>query len=295
MLTVFNYQEASGFLRDAWEEKKKRNPAFSMRAWARSLGLEGHAPLHLMMKGQRPIPKKYLPKFIESLGLSAREGMFFETLTDLKRARSMDEKNFYLKRLRELRPSAEFKVVEVEAFKVLSEPLHTLLLEMTALAGASHDPKVIAQELRLKATPTQVAAVLERLVGLGLLLEVEKSAAPPVEGQKITAEKKYRKTNRGITSPPDVTSKGVQQYHKAVSQWAIDLISQLDVSEREFNSYALNIRRSSLPRAKELIRTFVKEFHAQIEAPEGDGEETYQLNIQFFGLTKRQRSQNARD
>ncbi len=52
------------------------------------------------------------------------------------------------------------------------------------------------------------------------------------------------------------------------------------------NGYAINLKKSDLPKAKKLIREFVQDFARKIEATQKTGDETYQLNVQFFGLTK---------
>lgn len=271
MMTITNFQHAHEFLRSALETKQTKNSKFSLRSWAKQMGMSSHAPLNLMLSGKRPIPKKYLPSFIKSLGLDAREGLYLETLIEFNQAKSMEEKDMYHARLQELAPQKAVNLIEMETFKYFGDPLHCIILDMTDLADFSIDPKWIQSRLRVRALIRQIEEVTERLIKLGLLKEVNG---------------RYTKTHQHITNRPDVADLGSQQYHKNVSQMAIDLISEQPVTVREFNGYSLNIKKDKIPEAKLLIRDFIKNFIERIEEPSSAGEETYQLNVQFFGLTK---------
>jgi uncharacterized protein (TIGR02147 family) len=231
-----------------------------------------HAPLNLMLSGKRPIPKKYLPSFIKSLDLNAREGLYLETLIEFNQAKSMVEKDMYHARLKELAPSEPVNLVEMETFKFFGDPLHCIILDMTDLKDFSADPKWIQTRLQFKASLKQIEDTIARLICLKLLKDVN---------GRLT------KTHKHITNRPDVADLGSQQYHKNVSQLAIDLISEQDVSLREFNGYSMNIKKNKISEAKLQIRAFVKDFIQKIEEPSTAGEETYQLNVQFFGVTKK--------
>jgi uncharacterized protein (TIGR02147 family) len=273
MLEVYQYNQASQFLRDAWSEKKKRNRAFSLRAWARQLGFANNAPLSLMLAGKRHVPKKYVPALIASLDLSADEGLFLETLVELERAKSIHQKSFYEERLRALSPHPPVGFYEIESFRCLGNPLHALLLEMTDLAGFEPNTAWLQKRLRVKATNSEIEAAVERLIGLELL-HVAKSG-------------RWRKTQKHLTNRADVVDQGSQEYHRNVSQLAAEQVGLQPVLEREFNGYAINIRRSSLPRAKKLIREFIQDFARKIEAPPTTGDDTFQFNVQFFSLTNK--------
>ncbi|MFL5813525.1 MAG: TIGR02147 family protein [Bdellovibrionia bacterium] len=272
MLEIYQYGRASQFIRDAWAEKKKNNKSFSLRAWARQLGFANNAPLSLMLAGKRPIPKKYVPALVGSLELSPDEGLFLETLVEMERAKTVRQKSFYVERLRALSPRPPIGFHEVESFKCLGNPLHTFILEMTDLQGFKPDPEWIQRRLRTRFSIVDIKAAVERLIALGLLIRDNKGL--------------WRKTNAHLTNRADIADEGSQEYHKNVSQMAAEQVSLQHVLDREFNGYAINIKNSDIPRAKKLIREFVRDFARKIESEPGMAEETYQLNVQFFGITK---------
>jgi len=272
MLSIFKYLDASQFLRDSWEEKRKNNPAFSMRSWARTLGLASHAPLNLMLAKKRPMPKKYVPKLIQSLNLNKEEGLYLETLIDLDRTKTLAEKEYYLERLKTLSPEKQLNLVEVEEFKLLSDPIHTIILEMTNLKNFQGDPKWIQSVLHFPITISRIEKAIERLVNMGLLSQ--------------SSDGIYIKTNQHIAGRVDVEDLGCLNYHKTISQLAAGLVSKQNLNQREYNSYSLNINKKDIYRAKIMMREFIDKFINEIEATKDTAEETYQFNMQFFEITK---------
>jgi len=271
VLDIYNYTSASRFLKDCWHEKNKKNPSFSLRAWARNLGFKSHSPLHLMLAGKRSIPKKYVPAFVEYFDFSSKEEIYFESLIELERAGDPAKKEFYLKRLRGLSPRPPVRMVEVEHFTCLRDPLHIIIMEMTALKGFKPEPKWIQSRVSYKVSLNDIEEAIDRLIGLGLLKE--------------NADGSLARTHAHITNRADIADRAVQEYHGNVSKLAAESVFAQALSEREYNAYSLNIKKSRMPRAKEMIREFVKRFIREVEAAPSEGEETYHLNVQFFGLT----------
>lgn len=271
MLSIYSYTDISLFLRDSLEFKKTCNSSFSLRAWARTLGFKNNTPLSLMLAGKRGVPKKYIPLFIQNLKLNKKEGTYFEALVDLSRSKTEDEKVFCHEKLVSLSPRAHAKVKEIETYHFLRNPLHMVLLEMTALKNFETDPKWIQERLSFKASKNEIINSLDRLHQLGLL--------------KIN-QGKIEKTNEHIETSKDIATKAIQEYHKNISQIACNSLEDQPVLEREFNGYCFNIDPKSLPKAKEKIRSFIREFIDEFESKSGEGQETYQLSSQFFRLTR---------
>lgn len=271
MLDVFRYSDPCQFLHDAWKAKNAANPGFSLRAWSKKLGFGNSAPLSLMLGGKRPIPKKYLPAFIAHLDLSPSEGVFLEALVDCRQAKTPEAKQYYYQRLRGLSPSSPVNMVELEHFKFLEDPLHTVILEMTDLAAFDADPKWIQGRLRIKRSVSEIREALKRLMSLKLL--------------RKEADGTLRKCQAHLATKSDILDEAVTLYHQGVSELAAEQVTQQHVLMREFNAFAMNIAEKDLPKAKRMIREFADQFIREIESKPSDGDETYQLNLQFFSVT----------
>jgi uncharacterized protein (TIGR02147 family) len=272
MLEVYSYSELHTFLRDAWLSKKGRNQAFSLSAWARQLGFENSSPLSLALKGKRNLPKKYLPLVIKSLDLNSDQATYLEGLFDLAKAKSTEERLFYFRQLQKLAPK-KLKNTTVDEFKSLSEPIYGLILEMSALKGFQTDPYWIQKRIKMSVDIHQVSEAIQRLVKLELLKIEEKPRC-------------FKKTHKDISTENDISDLATKEFHKAVSQLAAKAVAEQDVNTREFQSFTFNIRNKDLKKAKEKIRKFLDEFLVEFEAPEGEGDESYQLNVQLFSMTK---------
>jgi uncharacterized protein (TIGR02147 family) len=142
---------------------------------------------------------------------------------------------------------------------------------MTSLKDFIPDSKWICSRLIQKYKQDQVEEAMSRLLRMKLLQK---------KGKKFIA-----KSQEHITNKPDIRNIAAQNYHQKICELASNAVIQQGVLEREFNSFSMNIRKQDLPAAKQLIRDFIKNFIKNIEAKSSEGEETYQLSVQFFGAT----------
>jgi len=271
MLSIFDYIDISVFLFDSLKEKKKINENFSIRAWAMQLGMKSHGPLYAMMKGKRSIPKKFVPILIKNLKLGNKEAKFFELLVDLSRSKSVEEKEYYLEKLKSLSPKQLREVSDIEAYKYITEPLHIIIAEMVELEEFKDSLGWIKNRLRINVNLRDIEEILERLISLGILKR---------EGSS------FKKQVQHIYTAQEVMNKAVQEYHKKMGALAIEQVSQQDIMAREFNAISFNINPKSMPKIKEQIREFSDQLVQNFESKSKKGKETYHLNVQFFGLTK---------
>ena len=97
-------------------------------------------------------------------------------------------------------------------------------------------------------------------------------------------KKNYKHTKNKVDTP----SQAVQEYHQKMSMIASEEIKKQPVDEREYNSITFNLDGRKIKDAKKKIRHFVDEFISEFEAPKGKSNQTYQINVQLFSLTKTQ-------
>jgi uncharacterized protein (TIGR02147 family) len=112
-----------------------------------------------------------------------------------------------------------------------------------------------------------VEETLERLVSLEVLKKVGSN---------------YERQSKHISSTVDTMNKAVQEHHKKVLELAINQLEKQAVEDREYNGVTLNIRKKDISKIKLSLRELVDQVIQEFEAPAGEGEDTYQLNMQFF-------------
>lgn len=270
-LSIFNYDNPSLFLRDAWNQKRAFNKNFTLRAWAGQLGISSHGSFYQMVLGKRPLPRKYVKQISKSLKLGPKESLYLENLIEYSKAKSMEHKSYCKERLQDLSPVQKLSFYEIETFHFLKNPLNGAIIELTSLKDFQFDIIWIQNRLAIKATQAEIQKSIQLLLELKLL--------------QTDTDGKLKRTQEHIFTKQDVRNEALQEYHKNILNLGADAISTQAVEKREFNATAMGIKTKDLPIIKEDIRTFMNDFIKKYEASEGTADEVYQLALQFFGLT----------
>jgi uncharacterized protein (TIGR02147 family) len=211
---------------------------------------------------------------VSNLKLGPQEAHYFETLIDLQRSKSLEEKQLYSDRLTELSPSTDgVRLTEVEVYKSIKDPLHSLLLEMTTLDGFQNDLRWIQKRMFFDVSIEKIKETLDRLLSLGLLLE--------------THEGGLKRSTSNVINPTDVPSQGIRELHRNSCLLAAEAVTTQAVHDRDFNSLVLNVSPNCLPEAKKEIREFILKFAEKFEAKTSThAQESFGINVHFFKLTQ---------
>jgi uncharacterized protein (TIGR02147 family) len=269
--SIFNYQDPSQFLRDAWHLKRQNNQSFTVRAWAHQLGINSHGSFYQIIRGQRALPKNYVQPLSKSLNLTPKESLYLETLVEFHKAKSGSLKAYYKARLKELSPTPSLSFYEIETFHYLKNPLNGAIIELTNLQDFKFDAVWIKDRLQIGTSINEIQRSIELLLELGLLKKEEDGS--------------IKRVHQNLHTKQDIQNEALQEYHHNVLKIAQEQISKQVVSKREYNATAMGIKKKDIPVIKERIRDFLKQFIAEFETPEGQAEEIYQFAIQFFALT----------
>ena len=236
-------------LRQALLERAEKNPAFSMRAFARATGIS-HTVLSLVLSGKRSLSKKAAAKLADYLELDPED-----------RLRVM---NTYSK----AKP-VEFSSLSLDAFSVIADWYHYAILSLLDLpkeqVGAKLEARGIAR--RLGITILEAKLAIERLQRLDLVYQNE-------EG-RWTSKGRSLKVDNTISTP------ATRKFHKQLLEKAADSIERGDISQRAISAVSLAIDPAQLDYAKERIRDFRRELMSELEA-KGQPDSVYFLTIQLF-------------
>ncbi len=272
MLTVYDFDSTRDFLRVTWENKKARNPSFSIRAWAQQLGFKSHNSLYQIINGQRTMPKSMIPKLKSSLKLAAKEVRYLEALVDLEKSKTQTESEIYLERLQKLSPKLNHSFIEIQNYEFFRDPVKAAIGELATTKGFKVDAKWIKQQLVFDVTVYEVNRALDCLKNIGLLVE--------------SKDGKLQRSKARIASTNDIKSLALQDYHKKLCTLAAKEVSEQDVDKREYHGFLFNIKKEDIKDAKQKIREFIKEFSNEFEAPVGVSADTYCLQTNLFSLIK---------
>lgn len=251
------------WLRDEYIRRRTKNNHYSLRAFARHLGLRP-GPLSEILSEKRGISAKLLSRIVDKLGLTpAQKRLFLEHMAHSQKCRSLLA-NFGKTRASE---NSELKILDDDTFFVISDWYHFALLSLVETDDFQHQPAWISKRLKISTVEAQVA--LERLVRLRLLFK--------------TGER-YSLNQKGITTSHDIPSGAIKKAHRQCLNQAIACLDDITPEARDITYITMAIDPSKLMMAKKLISKFRQNMARFLE--EGHRTEVYTLSIQLFPLTQ---------
>lgn len=246
-------------LHSRFAEAKAKNPSFSLRAFARKIGLS-HATASRVLAGKRQVSRKVAQQITETLMLDPQEKSEILSLFPEKRRPhpTLDKVDpLYLQ-------------LSADHFKTISEWFHFAILSLMRTKDFKSDPKWIAKRLGLPAVTVEQA--LERLKRLEII-------TVDAKGRMKRSATRYRTTD-------DVANLSLRKAHFHNLELARGSLESDPVSERDFSSLTLAVRADRIAEAKIEIRRFQDEFDRKFEAEENEPDEVYRLFMGFFPLSR---------
>lgn len=232
--------------------RKSRNGSYSLRAFARDLGVSPTA-LSDFLNGKRQLSKTNLQRISEALSLSPlqKEDLFKKKLQTLA-----DQK-----------AQANRLILAEDTFRIIADWYYLAILNLAKLKTNKADPKWIAARLAISADDASEA--IGRLSRLGFI--------------KIKRGKLFR-TTQALGTLRDIPSLAIRKHHSDNLNLAREALHHVPVELREFSSTTMAISVSQLAKAKDLLMKSKHKVASVLE--KGDADAVYVLSFQLFPLTK---------
>lgn len=235
-------------------EKQARNTSYSLRAFARDLGI-GATTLSDVLADKRSLSKTNLQKVMEKLLVSPLEQakLWENYKVNMNRAHLPDERT----------------LLDEDTFRLIADWHYLAILNLAKIKDCQSDPGWIAERLGMKME--EIEESLERLYRLGLV--------------KKTRNRLHR-TSRPLTTSSDIPSAAIRKHHTQNLRLAEDSMNRDPVGTREISSVTMPVNLEKLPLVKELLLKTRKKIAALLE--DEHASEVYTLSFQLFPLTKLQ-------
>lgn len=269
---VFEYDDYHRFLKDFYEFQKRRKASFSFRSFASKAGLNSPNYLKLVMEGQRRLGNSALPKFIKALGLKNDAAEYFEALVFFNNASLSVDKQYYFEKMTQFRKFREIRQVEKDSYEFYSHWFYSAVRELINLEQFCEDPTWIAKQLHPEISEHQASEALKLLERLGFVVR-EASSGKLVQSTSL------------ISTGAEVQSISVAKFHREMMSLAEKSIDETPSEERNLSGVTIGVDQSQLESLREKIFQFRQELLSEIKNAE-TVDRVYQLNIQFFPLSK---------
>lgn len=216
------------FLKNEYVKKVKVNQNFSLRSYARFLGIH-FATLSLLMSGKRPVTAKTIQKLASRLNASEKDiDLWISEISD------RSSKNF--KEVADIR----YHILEEESLLLMSEWYHDVIVELVYTEHFKKDPSWIARVCGISYIEAEMA--LSRLFKLGQLVE-------GTDGNWAVAHD----FKSSITSDLK-TNSAMKKYQKDLLKKGLDAIEIVPIEDRTNTSLVVAISKDQLHEIREEIR-----------------------------------------
>lgn len=195
----------------------KRNPKYSLRAFANFLEIDASSLSQFMSK-KRKASTKMKDRIGRKLGATKNQLEAFSN------------------------PDADYGYDELEAdkFHFISDWYHIAIMELSCTDDFDPKPRSIAK--RLGITTDEARAAIERLKRLNLIFETNNS---------------FVKSSKNISNfKPGQTSQAHKSYQKQILEKAIDAIEECPPELKDITSISMAIDVDKIPKARKLIANF---------------------------------------
>ena len=230
-------------------QRRGRNPLYSLRAFARDLGI-GLGSMSEVISGKRDLSRKNLLKVLQNLEVSPGQKKIFLDPSIIK-DRTQEE---------------DHQLLLEDQFKLISDWYYLAILNLAKIKSNKADPRWVS--LRLGIEPYQAIEALERLQRLELL-RIEK--------------KRMFRTAKGLTTSSDLPSTAIRKHHSQNLALAEKAIHNVPVELREFGSVTMPVNLKKLTKLKELLLKTRKKAADLLEDEQAT--EVYTLSFQLFPVT----------
>lgn len=271
-VNVFDFLDYRAYLRAYYEAAKKRPAGFSFRTFSKRAGLKSPNFFKLVIDGDRNLGKETVSKFADALALTGDARQFFEDLVAFEQAPDSDEKNRVFERIAASRRFRRARRIDELFHDYLSHWYHPAIRELMARRDFSDSPAWLVERLGGAITPKQASHAVALLLELGL------AAKNPDTGR-------YELREPTLTTEHEVTALGAANFHKQMMERAMASIDTVPSPLRDLAALTVCINPRVATEVKRRIHQF-RESLAELCDAEAEGTIVYQLNVQWFPLTR---------
>lgn len=252
-------------LRRKYVERSSKNPRYSLRAFARDIGLSP-SRLSEVMHGKQNLSRRSAFRIAGNIGFRDPEKAYFCSLVAAQESSSPTLKNKALAELQVLRSRLTGYLLKDDIYKLIADWQHAALIAYHAICNKFDQPEKIAHYLGT--SPEIIHTALTRLVRLGILKKSGKT---------------YELLDTFFQTAHEYPSAAVKKSHLQLLELAQRAVTKQRFEERSLDSLVLAVKKEDLDDAKKTIRAFVQDFDRRFSVAQ-DADAVYCLGVQLFAL-----------
>lgn len=267
---IYEHSDYRLYLKQELTERTRKNPSYSLRAFARQIGL---APTSLsqVVSGKKNLSIARALNVANNLQLNAKDTDYFLLLVQLQTTKDPVLKEKIMNQISVLNPRGKVSDLSVEYFKLISDWYHFGILMLTELKDFEFTFGNIAKRLNIH--KFEAEAAVRRLLELELL---EVNPKNP---------KRYRRTKGPLLVKSEVPNQAVRNFHRQILNRALESVDSQTPQEKLIGSEMIAISDETLPKLNELMEEFFSKA-IQLSKNVKKPNHVYHVGVQIFNLSK---------
>ena len=232
-----------------FEEKRRKRPGYSLRAFARSLDVDPSL-LSKILNGKKQASERFIKKVGPQLGIDA-------SLIALQ--------------IKEEKTKNNYRRLCQDAYPFYSDSIHLEILELAKTTNFINEPKEISK--RLGRNQKDVKSALARLKRIKYIEDLENGGLELLSPDNSWVD-------------PKTSSLYKKELQKNLLDKAKDAIDRVDLEKRENYSLSLACNEELLPEIKLKIKNFIRELDQFVEE-KGNQNKVYHTLVSFFPVNEK--------
>ena len=271
MKPVTEYKNYREYVLDYYHERK-RCSAFTWREFAKIAGFAAGSYLKLVCDGKTRLREESAKKTALAMGLVGFEFEYFVLLVRYENAKTEQEKKKCFEEMQALGEANRVRILGSEMYTYYETWKHSVVRELAvAMPGAK--PNEIAKMCKPAISAADVSESLRFLVKTGFLTR-------DIKGN-------YHQANASLsTGNLNVVAVAVHSLLRQMSEFALDALDKLPVSERHFSGITMGMTAESYKKVVEELAECRKRIVSIVSADK-KVEKVCRLNMQLFPLTEK--------
>lgn len=264
-------------LERAFADRQNRNPNYSLRAFARHIGLSP-SQLSEVFNRKQGLSSRSAKKIATHLNLSSNEAQVFIASVEAEHGRS-----HLVKKIAQAKVQSHLaqqpNTIQLDAFTAISDWYHFAITELVQTSEFSkqlppNDRPWISQKLAISLP--LINSAIERLLRLKLLT--------------LNSNNQLEASTQLWVTPDGVPSQAIKKFQTQILEMALLAINQQTVEQRNISSIMMPINLAALPQAHQEIQKFRRGFSKKIHhsfAKSKNKNAVYCLSVAFFRLDQK--------
>jgi len=269
---IFAYQNYRDFIEDELKKRKLKNESYSLRAYARSLGLPP-STLSEVLKNKKKLTAPNAEKISRSLKLNKKESKYLSLLCQAE----TEANNLKLKEIKsEIESLADLekrKKLNSNEYGSLCRWHFFALVELAALPNFQLTVESGTKALGLD--KALISSALDQLLTKGVL--------------SYSKEYGYQKAGVGLFASSEVTDLNLRQFHLEMLEKSKSALCDQSPKDRIVGTETFVFSKEALPAANELVEEFFQKMLALAGKNVESANEVYTVGVQMFKLTQKEK------